>query len=802
MAASLNLSACPGPAPADRIQPAAPDARPPRSQYATEVFASPEGSDATGAGTMANPFATLQRALDAASYGPPPRAVWLRGGDFFAAVGAPFGGRAIATPRNSDTTVATWPADARQAVLWGGGPPEGLVWRPVGRTPGGSDVLAATVEAAAGPHAAALLRAVAAAAAVADAPAPIPQLMVGGRRMVRAQFPNANPETDRFPLGYYSGPLHWQREGPSGASAEVKVTTPARTGTEWGAYSMGRGGALARFEGSGEQCFWSSSPPAKVTVQSPAPGWTPRKWESVTGGVASALHGAMWGGWSFGLAEQAAGSDGLTLGFGRGGFQEARGWASGRGLFVENIQAELDAPGEWFCSLGPGAANATLFLVPWSNSSSDDPRKDAQVVAATLPNVLRVEGSAVGSAAAAPPGDGASWSSSGRELVRNFALVNVTVGATAATYMHAYEGSMSGGDWSVHRGAAVVLDGVQDCRVDLCTFWRSGGNALLLSGRNVRTVVSRTEVGYAGDSAIVIAGRASLVDAGSQPDVPVNTTVDGCFVHDTGVYGKQTAAVASILAIGTTVQRSVAFEGPRQGVVFMDGLGGGHRVQSVSMWRQMLETQDGGVVYQWDRLPILSRSFQGVAVQHREAVVQDSILRCDAGCVWPVDWDDGSNGWTMQNVVSMYGGAKNFQGHSKTVTGSLLVYVNYAAANGFCLISDGAEPGLSGYNETFANNTCISDGQALIQYGACKPSDPLSAPMTHTSGNQYFVGVDPDKAQVCCGRCNAQGTDHWSFSQYQNATGRGAGSSLSGAVPKPAAIAQKARAMLGLPSPA
>ena len=75
-------------------------------------------------------------------------------------------------------------------------------------------------------------------------------------------------------------------------------------------------------------------------------------------------------------------------------------------------------------------------------------------------------------------------------------------------------------------------------------------------------------------------------------------------------------------------------------------------------------------------------------------------------------------------------------------------------------------------------------------------------PMTHTSGNQYFVGVDPDKAQVCCGRCNAQGTDHWSFSQYQNATGRGAGSSLSGAVPKPAAIAQKARAMLGLPSPA
>ena len=764
---------------------------------ATEVFVSPTGSDRSGDGTIAHPFASLQRGLDAASYGPAPRAVWLRGGDFHAPASV-----ALATPRNSDTTVATWPQDAEQATLWGGAPLPGLVWTEVGNVSGGSiPVLSAPLDAATGgPAVAALLLSAAGAASVSRRPAPIPALLLAGRRMVRARFPNADPETDRFPNGYFTGPMTWRREGPSGAAAEVVVSSPSRPASQWPGFSMFRGGALERFEGSGGSSFWSSAPPATVNVTAPGQGWTPREWGGVEGAVASTIHGAGWGGWQFGLASAERDGGGTLLRFGRGGFQESRAWGSGDGLFVENVAAELDAPGEWAVVPDPAgdAGRGTLLLAPWT--AGQDPRCGAEVLAATATTVLRVQGSAVGSAG---DGGGAGWDRSGRSLVRGFALVNVTVGATASTYMHAYEGSMSGGDWSVFRGAAVVLDAVAGCRVDLCTFERPGGNGLLVSGRSVGTAVTRTEFSRCGDSAVVVAGRASLLDAGSVPDVPVNTTVDGCFVHDTGVYGKQTAAVASILAVRTAVRRTVAFEGPRQGVVFMDGLGGGHVVERCSMWRQMLETQDGGVVYQWDRAALLASPLDlfgeagtPASLAYLGPIVRQSLLRCDAGCVWPVDWDDGSRGWTMEGVVSVYGGAKNFEGHNKTVTGSLFVYVDHAATNGFCLLSDGADAGVSGYGERFTNNTCITGDKYLFQFGNCEASSPLASPITLTGNNRFLVAGG--NGTVCCGHCGKPASTDWTLEQFAAATGSGKGSTVSGDVPPPAGIAAEARALLSM----
>ena len=58
--------------------------------------------------------------------------------------------------------------------------------------------------------------------------------------------------------------------------------------------------------------------------------------------------------------------------------------------------------------------------------------------------------------------------------------LNALVCLSVFRYMEPYE-VPSGGDWAVHRGAAVVIEGAEDIQLSNCTFDQPGGNGLLLS---------------------------------------------------------------------------------------------------------------------------------------------------------------------------------------------------------------------------------------------------------------------------------------------------------------------------------
>jgi hypothetical protein len=51
----------------------------------------------------------------------------------------------------------------------------------------------------------------------------------------------------------------------------------------------------------------------------------------------------------------------------------------------------------------------------------------------------------------------------------------------------------SGGDWSVHKSAAVIASGVRSFTIENCVFWSLGGNALLVSDYARSTIVRRNE---------------------------------------------------------------------------------------------------------------------------------------------------------------------------------------------------------------------------------------------------------------------------------------------------------------------
>jgi hypothetical protein len=75
---------------------------------------------------------------------------------------------------------------------------------------------------------------------------------------------------------------------------------------------------------------------------------------------------------------------------------------------------------------------------------------------------------------------------------------------------------------------------------------------------------------------------------------PEGTAVQGCLFREVGVYGKQVSAFASALAYGTSINGSVFFNGPRAGINWNDGAGGGNSVTSNLLFNWVRETSDHG----------------------------------------------------------------------------------------------------------------------------------------------------------------------------------------------------------------
>merc|ERR1719460_3077857 len=70
---------------------------------------------------------------------------------------------------------------------------------------------------------------------------------------------------------------------------------------------------------------------------------------------------------------------------------------------------------------------------------------------------------------------------------------------TRATYLEQYE-VPSGGDWSIHRGAAVFVQDSSRIRISGCIFNQTGCNAVLFSNSVVNSSITGNEFVHIGDS--------------------------------------------------------------------------------------------------------------------------------------------------------------------------------------------------------------------------------------------------------------------------------------------------------------
>jgi hypothetical protein len=259
----------------------------------------------------------------------------------------------------------------------------------------------------------------------------------------------------------------------------------------------------------------------------------------------------------------------LQIQFGYGGYQEARGSGINRGqhFYIEGVREELDVPGEWHYD----AARGVLAVFPNGTDLAT-----AEGVVPLADEVVVVNGS-----------QGAP-----RAYATDISFTGFTFTHSRATFLEAYE-VPSGGDWAVHRGGALFVQDAERVLVANCTFAYTGGNGVFFSNHVTDSAVTDSEFTHTGDSGVVFAGSTVGVD-GSAPTYPNHNLVARNHMHEWGIYGKQTSCFAQQLSANSTIVDNVCFNGPRAGINFDDGMGGGSAVVNNVLANFCRESSDHG----------------------------------------------------------------------------------------------------------------------------------------------------------------------------------------------------------------
>ena len=565
-----------------------------------DLYVAPNGVDAAGAGTLAKPFKSIGYAVAASrKFAPASRTIAVRGGHYYLAA-------TIALDhRDSGLTIAGY--NKERVVLHGSQSLAALKWSPAA-SPFPKGVMVAPL--------AALTR-----RPPAPTPSPPPthvwglppskgnQFFVSGRRMVRARYPNGDPQqlsgicfskadhpelgegcTSYLPamgstgeslpnspaLAAISGSLN------RGASPKLGCDQCVDYGTfKYSIYPFPEGHPVyatpdalkghSDWNNASLWSFWGSPFKRSANAKVDPSTWTKKTWATPGTGVVHMFHSGLWGGWQYKLTDFVNN----TLEFGYGGYQEARGsGVKSNDFYVENIKEELDVEGEWFHDEKEGQ----IYYYPNATHATADALATAEI--AILDTLI-----SIGSAADEARGE---WADS-------IQIIGLELTATRATFLSPYE-VPSGGDWSLHRGGAIEVTQARNVAIRGCFFNQVGGNGLLFSNAVLDSSVLGNEFAFTGDSAVVFVGSTVGIDGtvAGGAKYPNRNNVSNNLMREFGIYGKQTSCFFQAVSANTTLNDNVCFNGPRAGVNFNDGFGGGYEMTGNLIFNTVRETGDHG----------------------------------------------------------------------------------------------------------------------------------------------------------------------------------------------------------------
>ncbi len=554
-------------------------------------------------------------------------------------------------------------------------------------------------------------------------------LFINNKRAVRARYPDGNPEIMGLHTnytGYVSKAEGWIAPKSFPPAININIKSPARNGTHFPDFNLGIGGTVSVFKPP--ESYWGTTSPTggggstyriSTGLQYASDvDFNNRTWKNPNTGVVHAFHCGHWGNWQF--AVNARNEDKRQISWQYGGFQEARGCKTGAEWYVENVFEELDSPNEWYFDYN----NRILYYM--SNGSIAN-----KGIGTNLKTIISIEGSQT-------------------NPVRNITISGVSFAHTASTFLEPYE-VPSGGDWAIHRGGTMFMEGTINTLVSNCTFDSVGGNGIFISNYNRGAVIQKNEFKLMGDSAIAAVGSSRLID-GTDGNQPRGTQIIGNLAHEIGVWGKQTAFYIQSVACETLLAGNVFFNGPRAGINFNDGFGGKNQVMYNLGFNMVRETGDHGPFNSWDRQPYLTNvndELDEPSLLPNQSSLMRNFFINNYHSTWPIDHDDGSCYYYDTFNYLVYGGYKNYLGHSKIVKYNVYVYPDAShsinnisvISNPYCALSDGSSIGNlpSGWGEVWTNNTCIIGNPNVYLFDRCDINNKLNGIVPLTANNTFYA---------------------------------------------------------------
>ena len=554
------------------------------------------------------------------------------------------------------------------------------------------------------------------------------ELYIDEKRAIVAKYPNGDPSTQGLYAndpGFFDGAQSWMSPIQT-PSLKIYVQEPSRNGTIFTNYQDGLGGGAFVF--NPPRNYWSVTTPRGVMNYAVPRGLTMKNgalphlsnWSKPSTGLVHAFHGGYWGSWVFEIASS-NGTDN-TIVLGRGGFQEAHGWNSGGAFYVANIFEELDSPNEWFLDKN----TRTLYFMPNGTMPT-------VFVASQIPCLVSLSGSSIENPA------------------RNILIQGLTLTQTSNTYMRDYM-VPSGGDWSVHRGGTVYLTNTRNVTITHDLFTQLGSNGLALIDYNDDTTISLNEFVWLGDSGIILVGSTNEIDGFSVASQPANTLIQSNLFHETGIYIKQSSPVLITLSRSVSVVGNLMFNMPRAAININDGFYGNHTISYNVIFNTVRETSDHGPINSWDRQPYLSDAMQpGIpSLRQHGSYIHHNVLFNNYRSVWPIDHDDGSCFYEDSYNFLVYGGKKNYLGHSKIDHHQIYVYSDLSGG-GFgsnnCVNDYNPTRGTSGWNETWIQNICTLYN-SVVPYNI-ENCDTASLFVPYLANNTIYIPSGTEVAFVC-----------------------------------------------------
>jgi hypothetical protein len=310
----------------------------------------------------------------------------------------------------------------------------------------------------------------------------------------------------------------------------------------------------------------------------------------------------------------------------------------------------------------------------------------------------------------------------------------------------------SGGDWSVHQGGTMYLANTRNITVTHNLFTQLGSNGMALFDYNDATSIMSNEFVWLADSGIILVGSTNGIDGFSVASQPANTLIQSNIIHETGIYVKQSSPVLISVSRSVSVIGNLMFNMPRAAININDGFYGNHTLSYNVLFNTVRETSDHGPINSWDRQPYLTDAVQpGLpSLWQHDSYIHHNTLFNNYRSVWPIDHDDGSCFYEDSYNFQIYGGKKNYLGHSKTDHHEIYVYAdaNSGAFGSNACIDDGKPVrNVSGWNETWIQNTCILYNSSVPYHiDNCDTTDLL---VPYLANNTIYIPSGTEVAFIC-----------------------------------------------------